>query len=400
MPIEHSPPVRQTRSQARAQAALTPTPKVPQLRAQLDRGPHMEGEAPSIQEGSEDDDDEEENYVEEEGSDGTEGVPAPVGASQSTGEPTLAQSDQPASHQSEPSLLDIMQQITQIMANLQAASSSGSSRPPTFKSPSMKAPECFDGTQPFKVRSFLQSCQLIFHNDPANFSQDRKKVLYATLFLIGRAEKWIEPYLYNHTNQDSNYLLNSWPLFESQLFTLFGDPNEVRKAQGELDSLRMKEGGNVSLYIADVRSLVSRIGDWGERALIHHFRKGLPSRILDQLASHPSRIDSLQDLMDVNLELDTRYHDMQKEKNHYQENKPEGPRTSTSHPQNSSSSTHRKKKNFQKRDKPHFPWLNKDFKLLNSEKERRIKEGLCTYCGGKHSLESCIKRPQNKLTQP
>ncbi|MBW0490975.1 hypothetical protein O181_030690 [Austropuccinia psidii MF-1] len=30
---------------------------------------------------------------------------------------------------------------------------------------------------------------------------------------------------------------------------------------------------------------------WDERALIPHFRKGLTSRILDQLASHPSRIN-------------------------------------------------------------------------------------------------------------
>ncbi|MBW0575269.1 hypothetical protein O181_114984, partial [Austropuccinia psidii MF-1] len=169
----------------------------------------------------------------------------------------------------------------------------------------MKAPECFDGTQPFKVRSFIQSFQLIFHNDPENFSQNRNKGLYATSFLIGRDAKWIEPYLSNLTNQDSNYLLNSGSLFECQLFTLFGDPNEVRKAEAELDSLRMKEGYHVYLYIADFRSLVSRIGDWGEKALIHHFRKGLPSRILDQLASHPSRIDSLQDLMDITLELDT-----------------------------------------------------------------------------------------------
>ncbi|MBW0536058.1 hypothetical protein O181_075773 [Austropuccinia psidii MF-1] len=185
------------------------------------------------------------------------------------------------------------------MANLQAASSSESSRPPAFKTPSMKAPECFDGTCPFKVRSFIQSCQLIFHNYPANFSQDRKKFLYATSFLIGRASKWIEPYLVNLTNQDSNYLLNSWSLFESQLFTLFGGPNEMRKAEAEFNSLRMKEGGHVSLHIANFGSLVSGIGDWGEMALIHHFRKGLPSRNLGQLASHPSRIDSLRDLMDV-----------------------------------------------------------------------------------------------------
>ncbi|MBW0572545.1 hypothetical protein O181_112260 [Austropuccinia psidii MF-1] len=197
MPIQHSPPARQTRSQAINQAVLAPTPRAPlagtpavsQLRAKLDRGHVLEGEAPSRKEGrgpGEDCEEQEENSVEEEESDGTEGVPAPVEASQGTGGPTL-----PQSNQSEPSLLAIMQQMTQIMANLQAASSSEASRPPAFKTPSMKAPECFDGTQPFKVRSFLQSCQLIFHNDPANFSQDRKKVLYATSFLIGRAAKWI-----------------------------------------------------------------------------------------------------------------------------------------------------------------------------------------------------------------
>ncbi|MBW0511276.1 hypothetical protein O181_050991 [Austropuccinia psidii MF-1] len=59
MPVQHSPPARHTRSQARAQAVLTPTPRVPldrtpavpQLRAQVDRGPFFEGEAPSRKEG-------------------------------------------------------------------------------------------------------------------------------------------------------------------------------------------------------------------------------------------------------------------------------------------------------------------------------------------------------------
>ncbi|MBW0573439.1 hypothetical protein O181_113154 [Austropuccinia psidii MF-1] len=192
MPLQHSPPARQTRSQALTQAVLTPTPRGPldgtpavsQLRAKLDRGPILEGAAPSRKEGrvsrrlisfsgvvgsfpgmsrttfrgpGEDDEEEEENYVEEEESDGTEAAPAPVGASEGTRGPTLAQSDQPISHQTEPLLLAIMQQMTQIMANLQAAPSSEVSRPPAFKNPSMKAPECFDGTQTFKVSSFIQS---------------------------------------------------------------------------------------------------------------------------------------------------------------------------------------------------------------------------------------------------
>ncbi|MBW0554624.1 hypothetical protein O181_094339 [Austropuccinia psidii MF-1] len=96
MPIQHSPPERQTRTQA----VLTPTPSSP-----------LEG-----------------TPAEEKESDGTEDAPDPVGAPQGTGRPTLAQSDQPVSHQYEPSLLAIMHQMTQIMANLQAASSSESSR--------------------------------------------------------------------------------------------------------------------------------------------------------------------------------------------------------------------------------------------------------------------------------
>ncbi|MBW0499278.1 hypothetical protein O181_038993 [Austropuccinia psidii MF-1] len=80
--------------------------------------------------------------------------------------------------------------------------------------------------------------------------------------------------------------------------------------------------------------------------------------------------------MDVTLELDTRYHSRKKEKSHHQEKKPEASESNSSHPQNSSSSTQRKKKNFQKREKPHSSLLNKDFKLVNSEKARTIKEGL------------------------
>ncbi|MBW0581899.1 hypothetical protein O181_121614 [Austropuccinia psidii MF-1] len=113
--------------------------------------------------------------------------------------------------------------------------------------------------------------------------------------------------------------------------------------------------------------------DWGERALTYHFRRGLASRILDQLAYHPSNTYSLQYLMDITLELDTRYHESQKEKNNHQEKKHEASNSNSSHPQNSSSSSHRKKKNFQKREKPHSSLLNEDFEFMNSEKKEESR---------------------------
>ncbi|MBW0499487.1 hypothetical protein O181_039202 [Austropuccinia psidii MF-1] len=343
----HSTPERQTRSQARAQAVLTPTPRValdgtpvvPQLRPQLYRVPHLEGAAPSRKEGrgprrsnfllravggfpglsrttfkgpGEDGEEGEENSVKEEESDGMEGVPAPVVESQGTGRPTLAKYHHPFFHQSEPFSFTIMQKMTQIMANNQVASYSKELGPPAFKNSSRKTPECFDETQLLKLRSFIQSCQLIFYNDREIFSQDRKKVLYYTSFSIERASKWIEPYLPTLTNQ--------YPA----TFSIIG----------------LYLNLNSSPYLAtEMKSLASRIGDWGERALIHHFRKGFPSRILDKLPCHPSRIDSLQYLMDITLELDTRYHERKKEKTNHQEKNPQSLKSNSSHPQSSSSSS-------------------------------------------------------------
>ncbi|MBW0463198.1 hypothetical protein O181_002913 [Austropuccinia psidii MF-1] len=125
-----------------------------------------------------------------------------------------------------------MEQMATIIEHLsQEASPRDNSKAPAFNNPSIKAPDPFNGAQDHKLGGFMQSCQLTFHNYPESFFSERKKVLYLTSFLTGRAGKWIEPYLSNILNEDTSYLLNSWKLFETQLFTLFGDPNEVRKAE-------------------------------------------------------------------------------------------------------------------------------------------------------------------------
>ncbi|MBW0592297.1 hypothetical protein O181_132012 [Austropuccinia psidii MF-1] len=251
-------------------------------------------------------DEEGEESVEEEDSGETEVADDFANAPEVPQGSNLALSNQPLVSQAEPSLLKLMEQMTQFMGQLTEAVTPGDiSKAPYFKTPSMKAPNYFYGTQAHKLRGFIQSFHLVFHNDPANFFPDRKEVLYSTSFLTGRDGKWIEPYLSNISNEDTSYLLNNWQLFETQLFTLFGDPTEVRNAAQELENLRMKESGHVSFYIADFRSLMSRIGDWGQRAYIHVYRRALAAGLLDELASHPGTFDTLQELMDVTLELNT-----------------------------------------------------------------------------------------------
>ncbi|MBW0594079.1 hypothetical protein O181_133794 [Austropuccinia psidii MF-1] len=76
------------------------------------------------------------------------------------------------------------------------------------------------------------------------------------------------------------------------------------------------------LNVEDFRSLISRIADWGERAYIHVYRRGLESRLLDQLDYQPGNFDIIQELMNITLELNTRYHERQKERGSHQEKKP------------------------------------------------------------------------------
>ncbi|MBW0464451.1 hypothetical protein O181_004166 [Austropuccinia psidii MF-1] len=97
--------------------------------------------------------------------------------------------------------------------------------------------------------------------------------------------------------------------------------------------------------------------------------------------------------MDINLKLDTRYHERKKKKSSHQEKKPLATGTNSFRtPQDSSSKKlhHKKSKKGKKfqvsKDMPHATLLNKDNKLISFEKKRRIKDVLCTYCGGKHPI--------------
>ncbi|MBW0484179.1 hypothetical protein O181_023894 [Austropuccinia psidii MF-1] len=69
---------------------------------------------------------------------------------------TPALSSQPRVSQTEPSHLKMMEQMTQFMGQLtQAVTPRDNSKAPAFKSPSMKEPDSFDGTQSHKVKEFI-----------------------------------------------------------------------------------------------------------------------------------------------------------------------------------------------------------------------------------------------------
>ncbi|MBW0588083.1 hypothetical protein O181_127798, partial [Austropuccinia psidii MF-1] len=103
-------------------------------------------------------DEEGEESVEEEDSEETEVEDAFANAPEVPQGFNLPPTNQPLLSQSDPSLLKIMEQMATIMGQLsQVAAPRDNSKAPAFKTPSMKAPDSFDGTQAHKSRGFIQS---------------------------------------------------------------------------------------------------------------------------------------------------------------------------------------------------------------------------------------------------
>ena len=133
-----------------------------------------------------------------------------------------------------------------------------------------------------------------------------------------------------------------------------------------------------------------------------HFRKGLPARILDLLSQQGESILTLGDLIDATLKIDVRHHERQKEKRceastvHPPAKKDTKPTTATS------SQTPANPKSHQSASKPtskvpsEISKVLSDGKLQSNEKDRRMKAGLCLYCGGTHKLDDCTKRAARK----
>ncbi|MBW0517581.1 hypothetical protein O181_057296 [Austropuccinia psidii MF-1] len=94
----------------------------------------------------------------EEESEGAEVEDSLAGAPEASEAANLAHSNQPLVSQAEPNFLKMMEKVTPFMGKLtQEVAPRDNSKAPAFKTPSMKAPDSFYGTQAHKLRGFIQS---------------------------------------------------------------------------------------------------------------------------------------------------------------------------------------------------------------------------------------------------
>jgi len=263
----------------------------------------------------------------------------------------------------------------------------------------LREPEPFTGRDPKKLKAFLFQCQLYFRSS-SDFDHNAKRVTFALSYLRDVAQEWFEPGISGLTDEPPEWL-DDWEAFKSELQDNFGPYDEVGDAEHELNNLRMRDNQRASDYLVRFSSLAVRC-PWGDAPLRYRMYEGLPSRIKDEL----SKMDKPRTLSDLRARIqniDARYWERNQERSREQRQNP--PKQSTSSSTTNPTTTPKtpirsdnrsEQKSFKPKDKPTTPRvdlsgkLDSKGKLTQQERQRRMDNNLCLFCGGSgHRTDNC-----------
>lgn len=275
--------------------------------------------------------------------------------------------------------------------------------------PKVSSPEYFSG-QRNKVTTFITQVKMVIGLQPSRFPTENSKVLYAASYLRDTAFLWFQPYL---AAENPPAWLDDFNAFCKELRAMFGDPDEVATAERHLYNLRQR--GSASSYVADFTRYAA-IVSWKDEALCAQFYRGLKDTIKDELARTEKPKD-LKTLKDIAVRIDTRLFERHLERDRSStkslDNRyvPRNPNFKTTITKATFTPRPAFRQDYDKRDHLQMGFNTKPpnnkfrGKIPNAEYERRKREGLCLYCGGKgHTVHHCPvappSRPQFKSSPP
>lgn len=282
---------------------------------------------------------------------------------------------------------------------------------PTFK---VREPDTFSG-DPSKYKTFITQLELHFVIQRRHFTDESGKVLFAACYLQGRVQQWFQTFLAEQLDDSkpnkstkTRAIFADYSTFKTELRSFCGVQNEEEEAKRKLFDL--KQLGSVANYASQFQALTT-FCNWDEDFLKDKFYRGLKYDIREKYILRP-RPNTLQELIDDAKLLDHRLTELRLEM---------GTRVpATPHKANQA----KKKQPYygpepmdldanQKKPRPRGqgiykqqPKGKKEFKkygkLSQEERDRRIKEKLCLYCGkpGHQANECRAKNSQMDAVQP
>jgi hypothetical protein len=294
---------------------------------------------------------------------------------------------------------DLLRILGPMLAERRAVSTPAPIAPSSSRRLKVNPPEEFDGHSPKKLKSFLVSCNNAFRGDPDTFRHHDKRVSYALSYLRGSAQRHFDTQL--EDEEEVSFIppewLNDWARFVEELRDMFGDPNAEATAEAELDVLRMRTNQKFVDFLVDFNTLSSQV-NWGDRALRHRLKHALPDRIKDSLALVQEPV-VFGDWKRLVQNIDQRYWERQAEirretrPNHTNNTNRGNPSTNVRNTtQGTSTAPATTTPRETKTASPVAAHLTPQGGLTQTERERRIAQGLCLYCGGTgHKASECSK---------
>ncbi|KAK7913158.1 hypothetical protein WMY93_013369 [Mugilogobius chulae] len=245
----------------------------------------------------------------------------------------------------------------------------------------LSSPERFSG-ESGDCRPFLSQCELHFEFQPASFPSDRAKVAYIISYLSGRARAWATAEWDRRST-----VCNSLPRFLKTFNQIFQTVTPGREAAKALVTLRQGRR-SVLDYALEFRTLSADSG-WNQLALVDAFFNGLSETIKDHLTplDLPTELDALIALAS---KIDKRLNERERSRSR----------------QFSSLRVNFKERLPLSSSAPAMPVLESEepmqvgrTRLSPSERQRRMDEGRCIYCGQLgHFLASCPVKKDVGLT--
>jgi len=168
-----------------------------------------------------------------------------------------------------------------------------------------------------KLKGFLAQMSFKVTQEGAKLATPMDKVVYAGLFLSGRALEWFEPYLteiqkngLTTTNPEVRYMFATWAGFVERLTQMFGDPEATTTAERKLQNLVQRT--STIEYTTQFQTLATQV-EWNDKALMAQYKQGLKAKVQDAIILMEDA-DTLRELIDQAIKIDNRIYQREQAK--------------------------------------------------------------------------------------
>jgi len=237
-----------------------------------------------------------------------------------------------------------------------------------------------------KLKGFLAYVGLAIALRPEYFTNDPLKVAYTITLLRDEAMDWAADLM-----NENNPVLDDFNAFIELMKDRFSDVDAVFNCNQALMHIKQKAYGKVTDYNNEFRRLSEKT-DWNEFALMDVYIEGLLPRLQERVISLFPPPAKLSELMRITNRIDhqmTRFATINNYNSRNNSNNNNNSRNNRKYFRFNSSNNRNANSNsfFKSNNDSNYSHLSPE------ERARRIKEGLCLYCGQSgHKLINCPKR--------